>query len=287
MLSVLDQDVYWVTRKESIPLLPKGTGALREVIDIECADRALQNISFDLVLCLDDDLEAARLASRVNKKNLIGSFLKSSEEVKYTPSAVQWFDMGFISRFGRERANELKLKNRRTYQDIIFAMLGKKFNGEEYLLNHRNNNNRNKKEKLSVGIESRVGSRWPTKKWNKYEELGKFLCREGFEVKFFRQRDKVGQYIEDIGECDLIVTGDTLALHIGLALEINTVANFTCTSPTEIYDYGRMIKIVSPLLENVFYGREYIQEAADAVSLDRVYRAVNILLSGKICQRPV
>ncbi len=103
------------------------------------------------------------------------------------------------------------------------------------------------------------------------------LSRDGFDVKFFQQRDTIRQYINDISECGLIVTGDTLALHIALALKIKVVTIFTCTSPTEIYDYGRMVKIVSPLWKEAFYSREFIRETVDAISLDSVYEAVVLL----------
>jgi heptosyltransferase II len=63
-------------------------------------------------------------------------------------------------------------------------------------------------------------------------------------------------------------------------LKLNVVALFTCTSQAEIYDYGRMVKVISPLLEKAFYRREYIQEAADAVSIDSVYRAVKSSAGG-------
>ena len=45
-----------------------------------------------------------------------------------------WFDMSLISRLGRQRADELKLLNRRTYQELIFEARACTFNGEAYVL---------------------------------------------------------------------------------------------------------------------------------------------------------
>jgi heptosyltransferase-2 len=281
LLRALNGDVYWITKKECIPLLPVDNNFLKQVIDVECAEESLRNISFDLVLCLDDDFEAARLATIVNKTTLIGSFLDSFGGLAYTESASKWFDMGLISKHNKEKADYLKQNNTKTYQEIIFTMVGKEFKGEEYVLNQEsksNSINKNNREKILVGIENRADDRWPTKRWNKYAQLGNILQMDGFEVRFFEQREAVHKYVNDISECDLIVTGDTLALHIALALKVKAVAIFTCTSPTEIYDYGRTNKVVSPLLAKAFYRREYIQEAVDAISLESVYKAVKTLI---------
>lgn len=274
LLRILGKDTYWVTKKESMPLLPDNSRFIKGIIDIDKAEESLFKINFNLVLSLDDDFRGARLAAILNKNKIIGSFLDSEGKLKYTDSAVEWFDMGLISNLGKEKADELKKNNTRTYQEIIFQMMGREFKDEEYILNFKKQNNYEKRRKILVGIEGRADKRWPTKNWNGYEQLGELLAQDGFDVEFFRQRDTIRQYINDISECELVITGDTLALHIALALRIKVVAIFTCTSPTEIHDYGRMVKIVSPLWKEAFYSREYIREAVDAVSLDSVYKAV-------------
>lgn len=282
LLHVLSGDIYWATKKECIPLLPANGRFIKKVIDIDCAEEILAKMNFNLILSFDDELRAARLATTLNRAELIGSYLDSNGKLKYTDSAAERFDMGLISKFGKEKADELKKNNTKTYQEIIFRMIGKEFKGEEYILNLKNQaNNRDKnKEKILIGIERRADKRWPTKNWNGYGRLGEFLLQDGFEVKFFQQRNTIHQYINDINECELVVTGDTLALHIALALKIKVVGIFTCTSPAEIYDYKRIIKVVSPLWKEAFYSREYIQEAVNAVSIDSIYKAV-ITLSRK------
>jgi len=232
---------------------------------------------------LDEDYQAAKLASEVKKKELIGVFVDSKGELKYTESSAQWFDMSLISKYGKEKADELKKKNTKTWQEILFNMLGLKFNGEEYLINipvqcHSKQYN----DKFIIGLENRAGDRWPTKVWNKFYELSLLLKSDGYECRFFQNRDNIYDYIKDIAECSLIVTPDTLTLHLALALRIPTVGIFTCTSPTEIYGYGRLIKIVSPLLHKAFYKTDYIHDAVDAISLDSVYKAVKSLLNKKI-----
>lgn len=278
LLRVISGNVYWITEKDCIPLLAPSNN-LKKVIDINYIQEQLRNMSFDLVICLDDDIKAAELAAKFNDGSLIGSFLDGDGKVSYTQSAKEWFDMGLISKLGKQRADGFKKRNKKTYQEIIFRMIGKKFSGEEYVINFDGKPKINKKNKERlIGIENRADRRWPTKQWNKYEQLSEILRKDGLRVKFFQQRETIHEYINDLSGCDLIITGDTLALHIALALKIKVVAIFTCTSPAEIYDYSRMVKVVSPALDRAFYSREYIKEAVDAVSLESVYGSVKKLL---------
>jgi hypothetical protein len=63
-------------------------------------------------------------------------------------------------------------------------------------------------------------------------------------------------------------------MHFALGTKTPCVTLFTCTSPWEIYDYGVQEKIVSPLLEEFFYKRDYDERATTAISLDEVLEAV-------------
>lgn len=271
LLHILNGDVFWVTKGVNVELLPKDR--LAGIFDFKDAKKLLEKQKFDLILSLDDEFESASLASSLSKTEIIGSYLDDKRNVIYTDSSAEWFDMGIISKHGIKMANELKKKNIKTYQEIIFKMLNQKFTGEEYILGFTPNKKIESSRKI-IGIENRAGERWPSKKWNKYEKLASLLTKDGYEVIFFSQKDTICQYIEDISQCSVIITGDTLAMHIALALKIKVVAIFICTSPTEIYGYNRMTKVVSPLLELAFYKREYIHEAVDAISLDTVYNSV-------------
>jgi len=279
LLRVLEGDVCWVTKKDAIPLLPNQEVLLKRIVEIGKAQELLKDEFFDLVLCLEDDIGAAKLATLVNKNKLIGSYLDSSGNITYTDSSREWFDMGLISKLGKEKADYLKARNKRTYQEMIFKMIGGEFKGEEYAINFAGERSGHSKGAVSlVGIEGRSDKRWPSKQWDKYEQLRNILQNEGLNVRFFEQRDEIQQYVRDLSECDLIITGDTLALHIALALGIKSVSIFTCTSPAEIYGYGRTLKVISPLLDKAFYSRRYIRDTVEAVSLESVYEAVKKMI---------
>jgi len=269
VLKVLQGEVTWVTSEAAAPLLA-GNPLINRLYCKEHDNDTLFEERFDVVVNLEDELPAATLASKIKTTSLIGAYVRDGRVV-YTDSASEWFDMSLISRFGKKRADELKMNNHRTYQDFLFSMVGSRFQGEEYLLDLPL-----QKSPIPglVGLEVRAGDVWPMKRWNKFEALAHRLKGAGFQVRTFQQRDQLRDYVNDINECEFIVCGDTLAMHIGLALRKKVIAIFTCTSPHEIYHYQRMIKIVSPLWKEYFYRRDFEPAPAEAVSVESVFDAV-------------
>jgi heptosyltransferase-2 len=182
--------------------------------------------------------------------------------------------MGLISRFGLEKANELKKANNRTYQDLLFQMLGLEFTRQEYVFPFKN---KRPKIPIRLGIESRAGDRWPMKKWPGYEQLYNSLSSLDVEFTFFNQRPMLEAYINDVNDCDILLTGDTLCMHLGLALKKRVIALFGPTSADEIFDYGRLTKIVSPAPCVKCYRRECSEKpnCMDRITLDMVLDGVN------------
>ena len=268
LLRALEGEVTWVTRGAALPLLPRQR--LAAAHDITAAD-ALRRQRFDLVLCLDDDREAAALASEVDSGTKIGTYLSPAGELRYTDSAAPWFDLGLISRLGKAEADRRKMANERPYQEFLFAMLGRKFSGEEYCIDLAGHRMRQKSGALRVGLDDRAGPRWPMKRWPGYRELAGLLAADGCQVSFFQQRPTLADFIGDIVACDLVVCGDTLTLHLALALGVRTVALFVCTSPAEIHGYGRLTKVASPLWKDYPYRREYSPEPGAAITAAEVH----------------
>jgi heptosyltransferase II len=58
-----------------------------------------------------------------------------------------------------------------------------------------------------------------------------------------------------------------------MAYHIPSIAIFNCTSPAEIYDYGTLKKVVSPLLHQAFYKTHFSQAVIDSITVEEVYAA--------------
>jgi heptosyltransferase-2 len=193
-------------------------------------------------------------------------------QVRYGDSARSWYDMGLMSRFGKERADELKRLNRRSYQEHLFAIFGLPFRGEDYLFGYALKS----VSRRRVGIEMRADARWQLKRWGRYPELIERLRADGCDVFVFEQRADLRDFIADVNGCGLVVTGDTLTMHVALALQKRTIAVFGPTSAPEIHGYGRLTTIVSPIDCICCYKRtcDFSPNCMDLIPTDRLHDAV-------------
>ena len=253
LLNVLQGEVHWEIDPGYEALLPSNVIFYRE-----------GGKQFDLVISLEESETCARLASSVNTEKLIGIYWENGK-IKYTDDSAGWFDMSLVSKFGKEKANELKKKNKLPFQHYLFKMLGRNFTAERYRIS-----NPHYVRKSIIGIEKRSGNVWPNKAWSGYNELADRLKETGHQVKFFEQKKNILEYMKDVAACSHVISGDTLAMHLALAYEIPCVALFNCTSPDEIYDYGLLKKVVSPLLEENFYSRKFDQRVVDSIKVETV-----------------
>ncbi len=280
-------DITWVTEKESFPLL-ENNPYLAESIAIE-DKRGIGEIgkkAFEMVINFDDEAEACKLASSVKASERIGGTFQDGKP-NYTPDSAPWFDLGLLSQFGKKKADELKKKNDRTYQDIVSGIVGVErgkpvlnlTKAELGFAEEFRKHNGIARDGLAIGLNTAAGSRWKGKMLSaeKTIALAKALkdnvdCQlllfggpqeEGRNKKIALE---LGDTIIDAGTnhplrefaalvsiCDVLITSDSLALHLGVALGKKIIAFFGPTSAAEIDLYGKGIKLTSPKPCGCFY----------------------------------
>jgi heptosyltransferase-2 len=273
LLRRLGGAVNWITAEKNLALLE---GIDREVRCVSWENRRrVADVTYDLVINLEDDRETSAFLKELKFKQLFGAHLTTDGKLAYTSNSQGWFDLSLISVHGRDEADRLKLLNRRTYQDLIFAGLGLEFKGETYYLPP----SRATGLQGDVAISSTAGPVWPMKKWAYYDELKKELQAIGFKVNILQNRASLLEHLADVQGHRCLVSGDSLPMHLALGSGVRCVSIFTCTSPWEIYGYGLQEKIVSPFLEKFFYARDYDARATTAIILSEVFSAVMNQLS--------
>lgn len=270
--------IDWVTKRGSLDFL-KNNRMINKICMIEDA-RKLKDKKYDLIISLDDEHEVCELASRLRPKKIVGAVLKDGKR-SYTNDSSLWFDMGLLSRFGKKKADELKASNKKTYQEIMYRILGLKYEKQEPQL-HLSRKELDfgkkfakrhdiKKTDIVIGINTGAGGRWEDKKLSieKTTELidrlnnqisnakillfgGPEEAERNKEIKKLVKTDIIDAgcnnslmgFSSFVNLCDVIVTSDSLALHIGVALKKKIVAFFCPTSSTEIELYSRGAKIL-------------------------------------------
>ena len=260
--------VTWITARSNLPLLQGVRPDLRCLAWDEREQAA--DTRYDLAINLEDEAETARLTQRLQPQRVFGARLGDDGNVTYSDDAREWFDLGLISRFGRARADALKLQNRRSYQQMIFSGLGFEFIGEPYVLPASAPSDLHG----DVALAPTAGPVWPMKNWALYDALRLRLEQAGLRVNTLPHRGTLLEHLGDIANHRCLVGGDSLPMHLALARRVPCVTLFNCTSPWEIHDYGLQTKVVSPMLSEFFYKRGLDPRATSAISLEEVFEAV-------------
>jgi heptosyltransferase-2 len=143
--------------------------------------------------------------------------------------------------------NRLKKKRSRTrcFNDFLYAIIGRKWRGEGYVTGYKPGS----ELCYDVGFNTQVGSKWPLKAWpeEKWGELELCLSSSGYTFCYQRGLKDLREYIDWIYSCRLLVTNDSLGLHLALAFGRQVIALFGPTYPQEVFiDEKQGIKIITP-----------------------------------------
>ena len=277
-----DCSISWVTENKSFDILKNNEFIDKIYLIDEDLKEKLKDVVFDSIISLDDDAKVCNLSSSLNSKKIIGAYLKDGKKA-YTEDSAQWFDMGLISRFGKEKADELKALNKKTYQEILFNILN--INHEKYkihkpILNLQKEDlkfakafaekNNIERKDLVIGINTGAGGRWQDKKLS-IEKTAELIDKLNVESKVklilfggpeeTKRNEKIKQktkteiigagchnslmeFASLVNLCKILITSDSLALHIGVALKKKVVVFFGPTSNAEIMLYNKGKKII-------------------------------------------
>ena len=269
LLNVLDENITWFTKPNANPLLANIPQIKEIVTDI----KDISGRDFDVVLNLDDDLDGCAVLNHVNFEILYG-FYEFCGKVFPMPEAQDWWAMSLN---GLDDRDARKQANRQPFQHYLFKNVGRHFNREEYVFGYPSKSITDN----VVGIETRAGDRWPMKIWPHYDSLQQKLKSQGFEVKMFEQKDDIRDYIKDINSCKVVVSGDSLAMHIAIALKKKTVGIFGPTNPHEIEMYGRGEKLFMDLPCSFCFKKTLCSNSPNCMndlSVDAVYAAIERMI---------
>ena len=297
--------ITWITRREARPLLERNP-YITEILDYgEDALLQLRVRAFDRVINLDAGKTSAALASAANATKKDGFLLDPHGWVQPTNEAARkWLEMGVF--------DDLKRQGTRTYQDMMADIMGLSGRPHRYILqltDEEREQGRAYLQKLGIefscpiiGLNTGAGRRWELKQWREegYLELVERIAKKR-PVQFVllggpeeRERHKrltsrssvplidagcdnsVRHFASLVGACSLVITGDTLAMHLSLALSRRTIVLFGPTSAAEIELYGLGEKVV-PHMECLSCYKQkcdFVPNCMDSITTDMVEAAV-------------
>lgn len=265
--------ITWVTDTASFELL-EGCPAIDRLLVLGFESRLiLEAETFDRLYCFDKSPLATALANHVD-----AGTKKGFRMTPYGTLGVYDDDARYALQLGLSDALKFH-ENQRTYQDVLFEMAGLRYRRERYALSLSDEHRREAERILAhpawrpgrpvIGLNTGCGNVFRTKAWGAeaFLELaraihgrwGANLLLLGGEAE--REKNRQLQMTSDVPlldtgadnpvkvfaalleRCDVVVTGDTLAMHLAIALRRPVVALFGSTCPQEIDLYGNGIKL--------------------------------------------
>ncbi len=282
--------IWWITYSPDIvpSLVDKVFNYNAETLAI------MQEVSFDVMINLDKDIQACALANIVRADKKFGFILKDGVPAPANELAEHKFVTGLF--------DDVNKANRKSYPEEIFEICGWQFAGEDYLLDCDKDITWDYKtsNKPVIGLNTGCGARWVSRLWanEKWEALIAKIHQAGYQALLLggKQEDennillqqKTGatylgyyslpQFISLVDTTDVVVSAVTMGMHIAIGLKKPLVLMNNIFNPYEFELYGRG-EIVQPRKECTCYfspkcsNKEYF--CMDHLEVDDVFEAIN------------
>lgn len=263
---------------------------------------------FDLVLSLDKEGRAAGFAESLSAAETRGFGLTEWGTLRALNEGARYdLELG--------RSNEKKFReNRKSAPEIFCGVAGLSYGSDRYELALPETSIERARSFLAsldlaepaVGLNVGAGSVFANKAWTVagYAELARRIRdslggtavvlggpadRRAME-RVIRASDGAAvdggthellEFAAIVGSMDAVVTGDTMALHIAVALGVPAVVIFGPTVPQEIDLYGHGRKVVTTADCAPCYARSCDRDPScmDAVTVDEVFQALKEVLT--------
>jgi heptosyltransferase-2 len=230
-----NDDVTWLVDDKAYPLLENNPYIRRILIFNLESVLQLQRERFDTVINLEKGPGICAFSDSINAWRRFGFRFDANKGVAQAYDGAEkvlslCFDL-------EKKKGELKY-----WQDALASMIGRRWTEkEEYVLGYKPRSS----IKYDIGFNWAVGDKWPNKTWpKKYWKKLENLLKNKYKISWQKGLNNLCEYMDWINSCRLIVTNDSLGMHLAIALKKKNVALFGPTSSREIYLYGRGIKLM-------------------------------------------
>lgn len=266
--------VTWLVDQKGVALL-KGNPFIHRLLVVNSfTPHLLLSEWFDIVINFEKEPGICAVSDRIPAWRRYGFRLDPQ-----THTAVSYDHADEALSFTTDP--DAKRRKVKSWSEILYEMLGCRYEGQSYILGYQPNS----KIVHDVGFNHLIGAKFPLKRWpeNHWQDLHADLSRD-YKVCWQQGTNDIEDYIEWIASCRLLVTNDSLGLHIALGLGRPVVALFGPTISGEVDD-PKLIRIIPPLTwECIPCVKSYcIQETPcmQHISPELVSDAVRIKLLGE------
>lgn len=224
-----NDDVAWLTDENAAPLLYKNPYINRILIYDFTTAIQLQNEVFDIVVNLEKVPGICAMADNIKAWKRYG--------FRFNPITGN-ADYYMFAEKAMEIVSDDRVKKNHglTWQARLYELFGAHWDGQEYILGYKPGT----EEKYDIGFNYQIGDKWPTKGWDtgRWKKLEELCKRNGSTVSWQEGLNNIYEYIDWINKCRVIVSNDSLGLHIAIALKKTALGIFGATNDKEVYFYN-------------------------------------------------
>jgi len=304
----------WLVDRSSLELL-SGLAEIHRLLPYdEVSLMRLSVESFDLAICLDKEIRATSLMHKVNAKEKVGfTFDPMGGIAPVNPASEYTFALGL--------SDHLKFtENTKTYQECIFECVRIPYMRDHYHFHLPGEDLKRAGEILCraglgpdehpVGLNTGSGRVFATKKWpaDRFAALARRLhdalgvtvillggaeeeernraieTASGAVAKNIGTGHSLKVFAAMVGHCSVVVTADSLAMHLAIAMGTPSTVLFgpTCHQEVDLYDRGMKLIGQAPCAPCYKSECPYEHECMKDITVDRVFEAVADQLSNSV-----
>lgn len=220
--------VTWLVDKKGVPLLHSNPFIHRLLVINPFTPHLLLSEWFDIVINFEKEPGICAVSDRIPAWRRYGFRL---DHQSHTAVCYDHADeaLSFTTDPGAKRSKA------KSWSSILYEMLGHRYNGQPYVLGY----NPNPEILYDVGLNHLIGAKFPLKRWpdQYWQELHADLSSD-HSVCWQQGTSDIESYIDWIASCRVLVTNDSLGLHIALALGKPVIALFGPTIADEVDGAG-------------------------------------------------
>lgn len=236
-----NDEVSWLVDEGALPIIMSTPFIQRTLVYDLSTVMQLQAERFDTVINLEKVPGLCVLADKIPAARRYG--------FRYDPHSgvIEGYDHSALALSTIAEKDVYGQIDNGCWSELLYKIVGATWQGEEYCFKRPDYG-----ESFGVGFNFRVGSKWPEKAWPRqyWDELRNIIMENGPPHAISWQPrevlDNLEKYFDWVNACRMIITNDSLGLHLAIALKKKVVALFGPSNPNEVHIYGRGKKMINP-----------------------------------------
>jgi heptosyltransferase-2 len=231
-----DSTITWLVAENAVPLLLGNPLIDRILVWDEFVPFQLMREKFDVLINLEKIAGVCALADMMDAWTKYGFRFESVSGLYHGYEK----GLGFMNYIANKNGGTTKGH----WQQVLIEMIGATWKEQPYIVGYQPKS----AEIYDIGFNYDVGPKWPVKGMPKelWRALEKRFLDIDKTVSWQKGKANLHEYMDWINSCRLIISSDSLGMHLGLAFKKKVIGLFGPSDSHEVYFHDGSVAIRSP-----------------------------------------